>query len=69
MARMEELSHCVALSERQAKALLSLISLGNKIGARPSMGADEQGDYELLTHDEMRDLQARIELALREDER
>ena len=67
MARMEELSHCVALTERQAKALLNLVTLGNSVYSR--LVVAQGPPSELLTADEMQDLQARLEVALREDER
>ena len=68
MARMEELSHCVALSERQAKALLHNMQTMRTVHGRLVV---EQADGQalLLSHGEMNDLQARLELALREDER
>ena len=68
MARMEELSHCVALSERQALGLLRLLQAGDLIHARLTIPADD-GGVELLTVEEMEDLEARLALALREDER
>ena len=68
MARMEELSHCVALSERQALGLLRLLQAGDLIHARLTVPTDD-GGIELLTVAEMQDLEARLELALREDER
>ena len=68
MARMEELSHCVALSERQTLGLLRLLQAGDLIHARLTVPTTDGGS-ELLTIEEMRDLEARLELALREDER
>ena len=68
MARMEELSHCVALTERQALGLLRLLQAGDLIHARLTVPADD-GGVELLTVSEMQDLEARIVMALREDER
>ena len=67
MARMEELSHCVALTERQALGLLRLLQAGALIHARLTVPADD--GVEMLTVSEMQDLEARIELALHEDER
>ena len=68
MARMEELSHCVALSERQAKALLHNMQTIRSVHGRLVV-EQVDGQALLLTHDEMTDLEARLTLALREDER
>ena len=68
MARMEELSNCISLTERQAKALLHNMRTMRTVNGRLVV---EQADGQalLLSHDEMNDLQSRLELALREDER
>ena len=68
MARMEELSHCVSLTERQAKALLHNMETLRLVHGRLVV-EQTGGQALLLNHAEMQDLQARLELALREDER
>ena len=68
MARMEELSHCISMSERQAKALLHNMQTMRSVHGRLVV-EQVDGQALLLTHDEMTDLEARLMLALREDER
>lgn len=68
MARMEELSHCISMSERQALALLHNVRTLNSADGRLVVEVDD-GQAKLLSKDEMRDLEARLLLALREDER
>ena len=68
MARMEELSNCISLTERQAKALLHNLETLRTVHGRMVVEQND-GQALLLSHHEMQDLQARLELALREDER
>ena len=68
MARMEELSNCISMSERQAKALLHNMQTMRSVHGRLVV-EQVDGQALLLTHDEMTDLEARLMLALREDER
>ena len=68
MARMEELSNCISMSERQAKALLHNMQTMRSVHGRLVV-EQVDGQALLLTHDEMTDLEARLTLALREDER
>ena len=68
MARMEELSNCISLTERQAKALLHNMQTMRSVHGRLVVEQID-GQALLLSHDEMNDLQSRLELALREDER
>ena len=68
MARMAEQSHCVALTERQAKALLHNLATMRTVHGR-FVVEQTDGQALLLSHQEMTDLEARLELALREDER
>jgi len=65
---MEELSHCISMSERQAKALLHNMQTMRSVHGRLVV-EQVDGQALLLTHDEMTDLEARLMLALREDER
>lgn len=68
MARMEEMGHCISMSERQAKALLHNMQTMRTVHGRLVV-EQVDGQALLLDHDEMNDLQARLELALGEDER
>jgi hypothetical protein len=68
MARMEELSNCISLTERQAKALLHNLATMRTVYGRLVV-EQVDGQALLLGHDEMTDLEARLMLALREDER
>ena len=68
MARMEELSNCISLTERQAKALLHNMQTMRSVHGRLVVEQID-GQALLLSHDEMNDLEARLEVSLREDER
>jgi hypothetical protein len=68
MARMEELSNCISLTERQAKALLHNLATMRTVHGRLVV-EQVDGQALLLSHQEMTDLEARLMLALREDER